>query len=496
MTADPSEPRWRVEELAARAELSVDTIRFYQKRRLLPPPQRSGRIAWYGPEHLERLARIRELRGRGLTLALIGRIVDGDLDPTDAPLAAAVARADAEAPEEFLTLAELAERSGVPLALLDAVARENLLVARVHDGEARYTNADIAIVQQGLRLLEQGLPLPALLALANEHHEATREIAETAVGLFDQYVRAPLRARPTFPTTRRRNSSSRRSARSCRRSPRSSRTTSGASCSRSRRSTSSRSARRASSQPSTSRPRAGSKVGRREPHPERRRAARHRRQAPRRRSDVRPHRAALRRAEPRAHVPHGRRLAAARGRSARAPPASRVLDLACGTGDLCRTLRAAGLTPVGVDFSTGMLRAAHTDAPLVRADALRLPFADATFDGITCGFALRNFAALAPVLAECGRVVRPGGRVALLDVAEPAGPFVRFAHGAWFRHVVPFVGGLVSDRAAYRYLPASTAYLPPVPEMLALVVDAGIVDVSRRTLGFGAAQLITGTRAE
>ncbi len=177
------------------------------------------------------------------------------------------------------------------------------------------------------------------------------------------------------------------------------------------------------------------------------------------------------------------------------PPGSRVLDLACGTGDLCRTLTAAGHEPVGADFSAGMLRAARTVAPLLRADAMQLPFADATFDGLTCGFALRNFAALAPVLAECARVVRSGGRVALLDVAEPASPLVRAVHGAWFRHVVPFVGGLVSDRAAYRYLPASTAYLPPLPELLGIVVDAGIVDVSRSTLGFGAAQLITGTRA-
>jgi DNA-binding transcriptional MerR regulator len=191
---EPATEQWRVEELARRADLSVDTIRFYQKRRLLPPPARAGRVGWYGPEHLERLARVRDMRSRGLTLALIGRILDGDLDPTDAPLAAAVFRADAETPEEFLTLAELAERSGVPVVLLEAVARENLLVARMHDGDARYTTADIAIVQQGLRLLEQGLPLPDLLALAHAHHETTRDIAETAVGLFDRYVRAPLRA--------------------------------------------------------------------------------------------------------------------------------------------------------------------------------------------------------------------------------------------------------------------------------------------------------------
>ena len=177
------------------------------------------------------------------------------------------------------------------------------------------------------------------------------------------------------------------------------------------------------------------------------------------------------------------------------PPSSLVLDLACGTGDLCQTVAGAGHRPVGVDFSAGMLRAARTDAPLVRADAMHLPFADATFDGITCGFALRNFVTLAPVLAECGRVLRAGGRVALIDVAEPASPLVRFGHSLWFRHAVPFVGGIVSDRAAYRYLPASTASLPPLPDLLALVVDAGIVDVSCRALGFGAAQLITGTRA-
>jgi DNA-binding transcriptional MerR regulator len=185
--------RFRVEELARRAEISVDTIRFYQKRRLLSPPEREGRVAWYGPEHLERLQRIRELRSRGLTLALIARMLDGRLDPTDVPLATAVAEADAEAPEEFLTLAELAARSGVPDVLLEAVAREHLLVPRVHDGEPRYTTADIAVVQQGLRLLEQGLPLPDLLALAHAHHETTRGTAELAVALFDRYVRTPLR---------------------------------------------------------------------------------------------------------------------------------------------------------------------------------------------------------------------------------------------------------------------------------------------------------------
>ena len=174
---------------------------------------------------------------------------------------------------------------------------------------------------------------------------------------------------------------------------------------------------------------------------------------------------------------------------------ARVVDVACGTGDLCRTLGAARLHPVGVDFSLGMLRAARTDAPLVRADALRMPFGTGAFDGLTCGFALRNFSALPPTFAECARVLRPGGRLAFLEVAEPESATARAVHGAWFRRVVPFVGGLVSDRDAYRYLPASTSYLPSVTAMCDMLAEAGIVEVSRRTLGFGAAQLFTGTRA-
>jgi DNA-binding transcriptional MerR regulator len=187
--------RWRVEDLARRAEVSVDTIRFYQKRRLLAPPAREGRVAWYGPDHLERLARIRELQGQGLTLALIERLLAGEIDATDVPLAAAVASAaaDAGAREEFLTLPELADRAGVPLPLLEAVAREGLLLPRIHDGAECYTTADVAIVQQGLSLLERGLPLPELLALAREHTAATREVAEQAVALFDEHVRQPLR---------------------------------------------------------------------------------------------------------------------------------------------------------------------------------------------------------------------------------------------------------------------------------------------------------------
>ena len=176
-------------------------------------------------------------------------------------------------------------------------------------------------------------------------------------------------------------------------------------------------------------------------------------------------------------------------------PGARVVDLACGTGDLCRTLRDAGHQPIGVDFSAGMLRSAHTDAPLVRADASRLPFADGSVDAITCGFALRNFVDLAAVTTECARVLRPWGRIALLDVGEPTSAPARAVHRIWFRHVVPFVGGLLSDRRAYSYLPASTAYLPSQLELLSVIGSAGFDNLAHRTLGGGAAQLITGARA-
>ena len=177
------------------------------------------------------------------------------------------------------------------------------------------------------------------------------------------------------------------------------------------------------------------------------------------------------------------------------PAGSVVLDLASGTGDFCRGLAGAGLRPIGLDLSYGMLAAARTDAPLAQADALRLPVPDASVDGVTCGFALRNFAALEPFFAELGRVVRPGGRIALLEVAEPPNPILRWGHGIYFGKVVPLIGGLLSDGAAYRYLPKSVAYLPEPEVMLDQLRSAGFTDVDRRLLSTGISQLLTATRA-
>ena len=185
-------------------------------------------------------------------------------------------------------------------------------------------------------------------------------------------------------------------------------------------------------------------------------------------------------------------------------PESVVLDLACGTGDLCLELARHGLSAVGLDRSAGMLAAAQTKAPLIRGDGLTLPVRTGGVDGLVCGFALRNFAALPPVLAECARVLRPGGRIALLEVDAPSNPVLRVGHQVWFGKVVPFVGGLVAARsgaprerasAAYRYLPASVAYLPPTPELRALIASAGFTAVERHPLSGGIAQLLTGTRS-
>ena len=176
------------------------------------------------------------------------------------------------------------------------------------------------------------------------------------------------------------------------------------------------------------------------------------------------------------------------------PKSSVVLDLACGTGDLCNDLLASGLSAVGVDFSAGMLAAARTDAPLLRADALNLAVPDHSVDGATCGFAMRNFTDLSAFFVELGRVIRPGGRIGLLDVAEPRSRVLRIGHRMYFGKVVPKIGALLSDKRAYAYLPKSVAYLPDPAEMMASLRNAGFSDATRTLLSGGITQMLTGTR--
>jgi demethylmenaquinone methyltransferase / 2-methoxy-6-polyprenyl-1,4-benzoquinol methylase len=172
-----------------------------------------------------------------------------------------------------------------------------------------------------------------------------------------------------------------------------------------------------------------------------------------------------------------------------------VLDVACGTGDFCREAQRAGGRAVGLDMSMGMLAAASTSAPLVQGDALRTPFRAGLFDAITCGFALRNVADIKELFVEFARVLRPGGRIAVLEVSEPEARVPRAVHHLYFTKVVPFIGGLLSSRDAYSYLPASTAYLPTRSAIIELVQAAGFPDATSRPVGFGAAQIISGRKA-
>ena len=187
-----------------------------------------------------------------------------------------------------------------------------------------------------------------------------------------------------------------------------------------------------------------------------------------------------------------RRLAV---RSLALPPGARVLDLAAGTGDLCVDLARARLAPVSVDLSHGMLTADRSGAPRVQADVLRLPMPAGVADGVTCGFALRNLTDLGDFFDELARVLRPGGAIALLDVAIPANPILRAGHAIYFGKVVPKVGALLSDGAAYRYLPRSVAYLPPAVVMMDRLRRAGFTNGQRRMLSGGITQLITATRS-
>jgi len=176
------------------------------------------------------------------------------------------------------------------------------------------------------------------------------------------------------------------------------------------------------------------------------------------------------------------------------PGGSTVIDLAAGTGDLCIDLQRAGHHPIAFDLSYGMLANDRSASPRVQADILRLPLPDASVDGATCGFALRNLRELPAFFAELARVVRPGGRIALLDVGVPHNPIIRWGNNIYFGRIVPRIGALLSDGAAYRYLPRSVAYLPPRAEMTAMLAAAGFPDAEHHQVSGGLTQLMVGTR--
>ncbi len=189
--------RYRVDELAAQGGVRVDTVRFYQTRGLLPPPERDGRIAWYSEEHVERLSRILRLKGKGFSLASISRLLSSDLDAADEALINALAGGggghDGPAEAPLLSASELAERTGLPPALVAVLEQEGLLRPTEREGASGYGPADERALQAGIALLETGIPLEELLALARSHDQAMRGTAGQAVELFHRFVRAPIR---------------------------------------------------------------------------------------------------------------------------------------------------------------------------------------------------------------------------------------------------------------------------------------------------------------
>ncbi len=177
-------------------------------------------------------------------------------------------------------------------------------------------------------------------------------------------------------------------------------------------------------------------------------------------------------------------------------PSALVLDLACGTGDFVVGLAQQGHRSLGADLSLGMLQAAQPGAsPLVQSDGQHLPFRDGALDGVISGFALRNFADLAPITKEVARVLRSGGRLCLLEVDTPSLPLLSLGHRIWFHEVVPRLGALLSDAQAYRYLPRSVAYLPSFAELRDLLECSGFTEVRKLSLNLGIVQVVTATRS-
>jgi demethylmenaquinone methyltransferase/2-methoxy-6-polyprenyl-1,4-benzoquinol methylase len=176
-------------------------------------------------------------------------------------------------------------------------------------------------------------------------------------------------------------------------------------------------------------------------------------------------------------------------------PGDEVLDACCGTGDLAIAARAAGGEVTGLDFSEPMLERARRKEPAirwVRGDLLELPFRAAAFDAATVGFGVRNVADLERALHELRRVLRPGGRVAILEITRPRGPLQLF-YRLWFDLLIPLAGRLLPGGRAYTYLPASVRRFPG-PEALSALLEAnGFGGVAFRRLGGGIVALHTGS---
>jgi len=173
-----------------------------------------------------------------------------------------------------------------------------------------------------------------------------------------------------------------------------------------------------------------------------------------------------------------------------------VLDACCGTGDLAIAAEREGGIVTGLDFSPAMLERARRKSDTVtwvEGDLLALPFPDASFDAATVGFGVRNVADLEAGLAELARVLRPGGRLAILEITQPRG-ILRLFFSFWFDRVVPLLGKVLPGGKAYTYLPASVRRFPDAEQLVALLERNGLERVRFRLLGGTIVALHVGVR--
>jgi demethylmenaquinone methyltransferase/2-methoxy-6-polyprenyl-1,4-benzoquinol methylase len=165
---------------------------------------------------------------------------------------------------------------------------------------------------------------------------------------------------------------------------------------------------------------------------------------------------------------------------ARVGPGSRALDVATGTGDLAIALAGRGAEVIGSDFAERMLQIARGKAPGIRfeqGNALELPYEADSFDAATVGFGARNFSDLDRGLSEMARVVRPGGRVVVLEITTPQRPPLSWFFRLWFDRAVPLIGRVAGDPDAYEYLPSSVRRFPGPRDLAGRMAAAGMEDV-------------------
>lgn len=180
---------YRVEELAAEAGVTVEALRSYQSKGLLPPPRHVGRLAIYEDRHLARLRQILDLKLQGYSLRMITNLLRQPVEASPPDLAEAFS----DLAEERLTLRQVADRTRVPPSLLRSLEASGVLEGRLDDPERPYTAADVRAVRMLLALISGGLPIEDFMAVAHTQIEAAKQVAQGATDLFFQYVRQPER---------------------------------------------------------------------------------------------------------------------------------------------------------------------------------------------------------------------------------------------------------------------------------------------------------------